>query len=140
MPVIVNEVVIDCSTEVVFDHLSDPRNELDWNPKVRLMEKLTDGPIGVGTRFRAKWTKSPVIELEITRYERPRGWSWRNGGPISVDLDIALEALGSATRLTSRFDAAAHGPMKLVFPLMLRALRKEERRNMELIKARVEAL
>lgn len=76
------------------------------------MEKLTDGPIKVGTRFRAQWAKSPVVELEIVRFDRLAGWGYRNGGPIGVDLDITLEPVdgGRATLLRSRFDAKAHGP------------------------------
>jgi uncharacterized protein YndB with AHSA1/START domain len=54
--VIESTVLIQRHPEEVFDYLSDPRSELEWNPKVRVMEKLTDGPIGVGTRSRAKWT------------------------------------------------------------------------------------
>jgi hypothetical protein len=139
--VIENSVRIERSPEDVFDSVSDPRSELEWNPKVRVMEKLSDGPIGVGTRFRAKWTKSPMLELEITRYDRPSGWSYRNGGAIAVNLDITLESLddGRATQLRSRFDATPHGPMRLIFPLLLAGLRREEARNMQLIKQRVES-
>ncbi len=45
----------------MFDYLADPRNELEWNPKVEVMEKITDGPVGLGTKFRAKWTKSKLV-------------------------------------------------------------------------------
>lgn len=140
MPLIENAVRIERPPQVVFDSVSDPRSELDWNPKVRVMEKLTEGPVGPGTRFRAKWTKSPVVELEILRFDRPKGWAYRNRGPISVDLDIALEPIdaGRATMLRSRFDAKAHGALRLVFPLLLASLRREEARNMQLIKERVE--
>ena len=140
MAVINSEVRIERSREAVFDSVSDPRSELEWNPKVRIMEKITDWEIGPGTRFRAKWTKSPVIELEIIRFDRPNGWAYRNGGAIAVDLDISLEPVdeGRATILRSRFDATARGPMRLVFPILVRSLRKEEARNMELIKERVE--
>ena len=81
---------IERPREVVFDVVSDPRSELDWNPKVRVMEKLTEGKIGRGSRFRAKWAKSPVVELEILRFDRPEGWAYRNSGAIAVDLDITL--------------------------------------------------
>ena len=141
MPVIENSVRIERPPEDVFDSISDPRSELEWNPKVRMMEKLTQGPIAPGTRFRAKWSKSPVIELEILRFDRPRGWAYRNGGAIAVDLDISLEPLddGQATQLRSRFDATAHGPMRVVFPLIIGSLRREEARNMRLIKERIES-
>lgn len=140
MPVIHSSVRIDRSPEEVFDSISDPRSELEWNPKVRLMEKTTDGPLGVGTRFRAKWTKSPILELEITRYDRPHGWSYRNGGAISVNLDATLEPLdgGRATLVRVAFDATPHGPIRLFFPILLASLRREEARNMQLIKGRIE--
>ena len=100
MTVIESTVLIQRPPEEVFDYLSDPRNELEWNPKVRVMEKLTDGPVGVGTKFRAKWTKS--------------------------------------TRFTSRFDATPHGFLRLLFPVFVRLIRREEAANMELIKRAVE--
>ena len=141
LPVFENVVRLERPPEVVFDSISDPRSEWEWNPKVRIMEKLTDGPIAAGIRFRAKWSKSPVIELEILRYDRPHGWTYRNGGAIAVDLDNTLEPLdgGHATQLRSRFDAKAHGPMRVIFPLISAGLRREEVRNMQLIKARIES-
>lgn len=140
MVVIASDVRIERPPEAVFDAVSDPRSELEWNPKVRVMEKLTEGEIGPGSRFRAKWTKSPVVELEIVRFDRPHGWAYRNGGAIAVDLDIVLEPVddGRATILRSRFDAKAHGALRLVFPLLVASLRREEARNMRLIKERVE--
>ena len=76
------------------------------------------------------------MELEILRFDRPHGWAYRNSGAIAVDLDIVLEPVddGHATILRSRFDAKAHGPMRLVFPLVVASLRREEARNMQLIK------
>ena len=141
MAVINSDVRIERPPEAVFDSVSDPRSELEWNPEVRVMEKLTEGEIRPGTRFRAKWSKSPLLELEIVRFDRPNGWAYRNGGPIAVDLAITLEPVddGRATVLRSRFDAKAHGLMRLVFPLMVASLRREEARNMQLIKHRVES-
>ena len=40
--------------EEVFDFVADERNEPRYNPKMRLAEKISDGPIGLGTRFRAQ--------------------------------------------------------------------------------------
>lgn len=75
MPVIRNSVVLRCSPEVVFDYLCDHRAELEWNPKCEVMEKLTDGPVGLGTKYRAKWKSSPYVELETMAFDRPRTWT-----------------------------------------------------------------
>ncbi len=130
MAVIQNTVDIDRSPEDVFDYLVDLRSELDWNPGVESMEKITDGPVGVGTKYRAKWKQSGSIVVECTRFDRPRGWSYLNGGPVSVDLDVSLAPRGDGTRLESRFDAHPHGWFRLVFPLFLLVMKRQERKNM----------
>ena len=71
------------------------------------MEKVTDGPIGVGTTFLAKWKQSQRIEVECTAFDRPHGWSYVNGGPVAVSFTIRLTPEGDGTRLHSTFDAAA---------------------------------
>jgi hypothetical protein len=38
-----------------FDYLSDLRTEAEWNDSCEVVEKLTDGPIGVGTTYRCCW-------------------------------------------------------------------------------------
>lgn len=52
------ESVIRRPPEEVFEFCSDLRSELQWNPKVKYIEKLTQGPAGVGTRYRARWANS----------------------------------------------------------------------------------
>ena len=82
--VIENVIEIARTPEDVFDYLSDLGNEVRWNPDCLSMEQLTDGPVGVGTRFRAKWKQGPVIFAEVTAYERPRTWTYVNGGSIAL--------------------------------------------------------
>ena len=99
MSVIRNSVILRCAPEVVFDYLSDLRAELEWNPNCEGMEKLTDGPVGLGTRYRAKWKGSPVVELETVAFERPHGWTMHNGGPIEITFTCRLEPVPEGTRL-----------------------------------------
>jgi uncharacterized protein YndB with AHSA1/START domain len=139
MTVITNSVEVARPIEEVFDYLSDQSNELHWNPAVEAMEKLTDGPVRVGTRYRAKWKGAPVVETECTRYDRPHGWTYRNGGPIAVTFDADLEPTATGTALRVRFDATPHGWFRLVFPLFLVVIRKQERENMRCIKRVLEA-
>ena len=134
MAVIENSVQINRTPEDVFDYLVDLRNELNWNPGVQSMEKLTDGSIGVGTRFLAKWKQSELIEVECIRFERPYRWAYSNGGPLSVIFEVTLTPLGAGVLLTSHFDAHPHGLLRLFFPLLLRELKRAEKQNMQYIK------
>ncbi len=125
--VIENVIEIARTPEDVFDYLSDLANEVRWNPDCLSMERLTDGPVGVGTRFRAKWKQGPVIFPEVTAYERPRNWTYANGGSIACVMDITLEPTSSGgTRLTSRGTWSANGLAQLFFPLFIRTMRKAE--------------
>jgi hypothetical protein len=49
--VISNIVEIRCTPEEAFDYLSDHRNELEWNPGIDSIDKLTGGTVGLGTRL-----------------------------------------------------------------------------------------
>jgi uncharacterized protein YndB with AHSA1/START domain len=139
MTIIINSVEIARPVEEVFDYLSDQSNELNWNPSVESMEKLTDGPVRVGTRYRAKWRGAPTIMTECTRYDRPHGWTYRNGGPIAVTFNADLAPTATGTALCVRFDARPQGWFRLVFPLFLLVIRKQERENMRCIKRVLEA-
>lgn len=126
--IIVNTQEIARPREDVFDYLSDQGHEVEWNPDCVSMERLTDGPVGVGTRFRAKWKQGPVVITECTRYERPLTWTYENGGPISVVLTVTLEPTAAGgTRLTSRGEWTPHGWMRLAFPVFARVMRRAEK-------------
>ena len=122
-----NTVEIARSPEDVFDYLSDQGNEVRWNPDCLSMEKLTPGPVGVGTRFRAKWKQGPIVFTEVTAYERPNRWTYENGGMIGCVLTCTLESTANGgTRLTARGLWSGHGIARLFFPLFIRIMRKAE--------------
>ena len=131
MAIITNSTIIRCTPEQAFDYLVDVRSELEWNPAVETVEKLTDGPVGKGTRFAVKWRSAPqAVTVEVIGFDRPYGWVSHNGGPLEVTLTIRLEAVPEGTRLRSAFEARAHGWFRMVFPFFLMRLRREERANM----------
>lgn len=126
--VIENTVEIARTPEAVFDYLADQENEVQWNPDCVSMERLTAGPVGVGTRFRAKWKQGPLVETVCTHFERPRMWRYENGGQINVVLTVTLEPTSSGgTRMTSHGQWTPHGWFRLVFPIFARVMRRAER-------------
>lgn len=130
MAVIESTALIHRPKEEVFDFLVDLRNELIWNPDVVSVELLTPEPIGLGSRYLAKWKQSGRIQVECTGFDRPNGWTYLNGGPVAVTLDVRLSEEEGATRLVSRFDARPRGMFRLVFPVFLMIIRRQERENM----------
>jgi hypothetical protein len=48
------------------------RNELEWNPGIESIDKLTDGSVGLGTKYLAKWKSAPkAVEVGTIAYDRP---------------------------------------------------------------------
>jgi uncharacterized protein YndB with AHSA1/START domain len=137
---IVNHVTIHKAPKIVFDYISDMRNELKWNPDVLYMEKKTAGDIREGTKFRAKWHLSDTLEVSITRFEPPHVITFENGGPVEVILQVTLNPADSITELESRFIATPHGVIRAIFPIFRYSIQKQERENMGNLKKAIENL
>lgn len=131
MATITNQTLVACTPGQLFDYCVDIRNELDWNPTAVSMEKLTDGPVGRGTRFLARWKGAPsALEVECVEFDRPRRWVHVNGGPVAVTFTGRVEAAEGGARLTARFEARPRGWFRAVFPLFLLMMKKQEKANM----------
>lgn len=140
-PVVVEaEVDIRRPPEEVFDYCSDHRHEPEWNPVMTRIEKLTDGPVGAGTRYAAEFAKAPPMVMQCTRYERPAAW-------FVVGESRALTARGGwrvlpaadGSRLVMRTEMELHGALKLLAQLLRRRMQPMFQRDLNNVKARLEA-
>ncbi len=133
------EVDIGCSPEAVFDYCSDLSHEPEWNPMMKRIEKVTDGPIGVGARYTAEFAKGPQMVIDYTSYERPTRWA-------SVGDSSTLKASGSGqvvptpygTHLIMRMELEPHGLFQLATPFLRRRLQSMYKRDVNNIKALLE--
>ena len=133
------EVDIRCSPETVFDYCSDLSHEPEWNPMMKRIEKVTDGPIGVGARYATEFAKGPQMVIEYTGYERPTRWA-------SVGESATLKASGSGqviptpggTHLIMRMELEPHGLLKLATPFLRHRLQSMYKRDVNNVKARLE--
>ena len=130
MVLIRNSTVLQATPEEAFDYLSDLRSELEWNPVCESAEKLTDGPIDVGTKFRMVWERTPEQVVEVLEYERPHTWTMHSVGDLEVTFTGTLEPVDEGTRLQVDFDATPHGWFRLLFPVFVVFLRRHEKQNM----------
>jgi uncharacterized protein YndB with AHSA1/START domain len=134
------ETVIHRPPEDVFDFCSDLRSELRWNPKVKYVEKLTDGPVGVGTRYRARWSNSGPTAVEVIRFDRPRRWETN-----ATAWGMAIRFQGTVTdatpgaRYTAYLELHPKGLARLVAPLALLAMRRQDQKHMHRIREALES-
>jgi uncharacterized protein YndB with AHSA1/START domain len=125
--------------EEVFDYVSDPANEPGWNIRMKRVEKLTGGPVGVGARYRMEFTQGPAAISECVRFERPGYWEHAGGSKIiSSAFSGQVVPQGDGCHLLLRMQIRPRGPLRLALPLVRRRMQRELARDVVTIKARLE--
>jgi uncharacterized protein YndB with AHSA1/START domain len=130
---IVGEVTIKTPMHEVFEVVADERNEPRYNPRIVRAEKVSEGPVGAGTRFVAEpkgMGSKGEITLTILEYERPhRLHNVVRSSYMEVDGTVTFEEAAGGTRLTWDWDMTMVGPMRLLSPLLAVIGPSWERRN-----------
>ncbi|MGA7273005.1 MAG: SRPBCC family protein [Acidimicrobiia bacterium] len=131
---------VDRTPAEVFDFCSDLTNEARWNPDMEHVEKVTDGPVGVGTRFEAKWTRTRPVVVEVVGFDRPEKWETRSkSGGLEITVRGTLSEAGGGTRIQTHLAVRAKGLARLYAPLAVLAMRRGEPGNLRAIKKVLEA-
>jgi Polyketide cyclase / dehydrase and lipid transport len=131
VPKISGEILINQSVELVFDYVADQRNEPVYNPRMLHSEKITDGPIGLGSRFRAtaqSGRRAIEMLIEVTDYQRPSRFGSRTTmSSADVDGGLTFEPVNGATRMSWSWDVRPRGSLRFLAPLVARLGRRQER-------------
>lgn len=115
-----NRVTVQRSPHEVFEYLANFENVPDWNYAIVETRKTSDGPVGVGTKYRqTRSLPSPSEEaFEVTEFEPDQRLAIHGGlGPFEGTLTYELETVADGTRITNSADLEAHGLLKIAAPL-----------------------
>jgi hypothetical protein len=141
LAVIEAEADIQRSPEEVFDYCSDHTHEPQWNSKMQAVAKLTDAPIGLGTRYRMEFTSAPSVISECVRFERPSVWEMvGRSRAMSFGRRGRVLPSGDGAHLLLRMEIQLHGLLGVAAPLLRRPMRPELERDIATIKARLEGV
>jgi uncharacterized protein YndB with AHSA1/START domain len=139
-------VLIDRPIEEVFAFLADGENDPKFSSRVLEMKKETDGPVGVGTRYRSTVKDAGFKtqrEFELTEFEPPTRirWTERSKNPVVVpEGGYDLAPLGAGTQVTLFNVLEGHGfPGRLIAGPALRSATKGSGDFGEAIKRAVES-
>jgi carbon monoxide dehydrogenase subunit G len=134
MTKIERSIVIDRPVDEVWAFVHDTTKDALWQTTLTESEKLTDGPMRVGTRVReVRHFLGLRIEVawEVTEYEPYRKSAIRGvSGPIPLTGGYRLEPVAAGTRFTVRGELDAHGLFKLAEPVFARITRRELEANL----------
>ncbi len=125
-------IVIERSIEDVFDFVADERNEPRYNPQMTRADKVTDGPIGVGTKFHSVMTGvggAADMTIEFTEFDRPRRIAeTTHMSNMNIKGVLAFEPVPEGTRMTWLWDLEPRGFYKMLGPLIRRIGERQELR------------
>ena len=103
------------------------------------VEKVTDGDVGFGTRFRGVYERAGEVDLELVEFERPHRLTFRAGSRVvAFDDTVTLEERDGETWLVARMEAQPRGPMRVVAPVMARTMRRQFEENWKHLKTALE--
>jgi uncharacterized protein YndB with AHSA1/START domain len=121
---------VDQAPEVVFDYVTNPSNLRDWQTSNRSVEQLSDGPVGLGSRFRER-TKPPGMKefeqiTEFAEFEPPsRVRVHVVEGPQPIDGTWIFERAARGTRVTFVAEGDLRGPTRLLEPVVKRVIARQ---------------
>ena len=137
------ELVINRPVPEVFDLVADERNEPRYNPRIRRAEKLSPGPIGRGTRFRAEAVtlgRTTEMTIQYTTYERPRRLASSIHMPAAdIAGTLRFDPVADGTRMGWSWQVKPRGLYRLLTPVIVRVGRRQEQENWGGLKRFLEA-
>jgi uncharacterized protein YndB with AHSA1/START domain len=135
-------IVISAPIDRVFETWADVESYSEWADPVLERTKLTEGPVGVGTKFHCvdQWPgRQMEFKMEITEYEKNRlfGASWSK--PMEGRWSTQFTQEGNGTLLEFAIEMKPPFLMRLLSPIMRRYARRENAKFMQNFKQLVES-
>lgn len=132
-------VRIERSAEQVWDYFTDVGNDPEWNPQAVSVRKISEGPLGVGSRFHVVRKMSGPMDLEYTEYARPLRWTLRGvGRGMRFTYQAELTPSGAGTELTSRMQLEPNGALRLLSPVIRSVTAKQLTQVHDALKRKLE--
>lgn len=123
------DIVINRPIDEVFDFVADERNEPQYNPPMTLAEMVTQGPIGVGSKFHCVMTgvRPADMTVEFTEFDRPRRLgSTTHISNMDINGTLLFEPQGQSTKMKWLWNIEPRGFLKLLGPIVRRMGERQE--------------
>jgi uncharacterized protein YndB with AHSA1/START domain len=135
-------VVIDRPVEDVFSFVADQTNAPRWQHGLLEVQRITELPIGLGTRHTAVRTflgRRMALTNEYVEFEpNTRVTFTGESGSVRFETSYLAEPLPDGTKLTCRMEMEPRGLFRVATPLIARALERDFVENFGTLKALLE--
>lgn len=131
-------ITINRRPEDVFAYVTDVTNDPAWHTDALEARKLTEGPIGLGTRWHVRFKPSMGVsegDMDVVAHAANRMQTIHGQlGPMEPTLTYEVEPANGGTRFTRRVQIKVSGWMKVMSPLMGMMTRKRSQGFLENLK------
>ena len=146
MPTARSMVFVHKAPEQVFDYLADISKHGEWSPKAYSATRVSDGPVGVGSRYRSVgWLPGDAQhenDVEVTTYDRPQrfGFTAMDRGQ-AFRSDFSLTSIHGGTKVERVTEMPKPGGVVgFVFPVFFPAFVKPAiQKGMNMFRDKLEA-
>lgn len=117
---VTEERVIELPLETVFSHLADIEGRVNWVTPAEVREKVTDGPVAAGSRFRST-DRLPfgrvTFDHEVTELVPNESISERWTGPLAGRSTLVVSPRDGGTLLSVNMEMAPQGIYRVLAAL-----------------------
>ena len=127
----------------VFDYITNPANNPQWQYGSLESVQISDGDMQVGTVFSSLghfMGRRIQSDFEVTEFEANKSYGFETiSGPIQLQTSYSFEALDRGTHIIVFSLINTGGFFKLVDPIVARAAKKQFKENLARLKELLEA-
>ncbi len=137
------EAIIERPVGQVFAYAAAWENLPEWSD-VSDISKLTDDPVGLGTRLRITMGKGPMratVDYDTTEWEPDRTWSYSTVPPAWIlwDATYSVEPISpTSTRITTHGQIKLTGWRRILEPMVRGEVSKGEQLELDKLKTILE--
>ena len=138
-----HSVVINRSTQDVFDYMTDFEKLSEWMSELVEAKQTSEGVVSVGTMISAVATpigRRAETTLEVTEYEPNKKFAIKSiAGPVESEDQFTFEPVGEGTKVTRVTEGELSGFFRMAEPLVVRMLNRQFETNFSNLKDLLEA-
>lgn len=140
---------IDSPIDRVFNLITDLKNYDKWLPPSNIfyeIKQISDNPVKLGTTYidqgASTAMRGKIIELhpstDVTFHQTTQFKMLLFNARMDIQIQYTLETVENKTRVTRDFTLNVQGILKLMQPVLVSTIRKENERILQAMKAYLE--